>query len=112
MTAIEGVRLDGLPNTPQIRRKIPTPFSRGSISISSSGPRRKWCMARAEDLQAGDTVPGVGVIEEAVETFDASLPTPWYVTVTGAAGNVRVYRGGEPVWAFTFDPKESSDDGR
>jgi hypothetical protein len=103
-----------------IRRKIPAPFARPSISVGESGPRRVWQNVPADKLKAGDVVPGVGCIVKVDEFYHmptaeearaiplAQLPEhhQWTVTVTGIEGAIRTYQGGEPVFAFALPVEE------
>lgn len=100
-----------------IRRKIPAPFARPSISVGESGPRRVWQNVPSDKLTAGDVVPGVGCIARVDEFFyvppasEYSLEgvaemTTWTVTVTGIEGAIRTYQGGEPVFAFALPVEE------
>jgi len=60
--AAEMTRFNGetLPNLPRTRRVIPAPFQRQRISITRHG--RRWMPCAAEDVQVGDTVPGIGLV--------------------------------------------------
>lgn len=106
----------GNAGVPQIRKKIPAPFARPSISVGSSGPRREWRTVEAHQLKAGDIVPSVGRLASVHEEYymptaeEARAMEPlavldhykWDVTVRGVEGNTRVYQGHEPVFAFVF----------
>lgn len=108
MTAIEGFQLNS-PRAPQVRKKMPAPFARPSITIGGSPIERKsWKTVQSQDIKVGDIVPGVGRVYEVNEVVDRSVMLtsnppqfPWTVTVKGGLGNVKTYQGGELVWAFT-----------
>lgn len=97
-----------------IRRKMPAPFARPSISVGASGPRREWHTIAADQLREGDIVPSVGRLVGVKELLSAPPAnsgltsqqiidqTTWTVTVVGVDGAVRIYQGGEPVFAFVF----------
>ncbi len=100
-----------------IRRKIPAPFARPSISIGDSGPRREWRRVAADELKIGDIVPSVGrLVQVHEEVYVPSASeytlegiaelTSWTVTVIGVEGTVRVYQGHEVVFAFVFPVEE------
>jgi hypothetical protein len=98
----------------RIRRKMPAPFERPSINVGSNEPRRQWATVMSDQLKAGDIVPSVGRIVSVDEEFYVPGPgsgltfegiaemTSWTVTVRGAGGIIRVYQGGEPVFAFVL----------
>jgi hypothetical protein len=100
MSAIEGVRLDGLPDTPKIRKKLPTPFTRASITVGTPPQqRRRWMHLPATYVTVGDTVADLGVVSDIVENCED--PTEWTVVITGGQANTRTFHGAEPVWVFT-----------
>ena len=93
---MEGIALSGPPKHPQVRVKTkPTPHARPSVALTGAAVERAWRLVPALALQAGDTVPGVGLLHA------VSVDTDYTVTACGGQDNVRVYRGGEPVYAFT-----------
>jgi hypothetical protein len=52
-----------LPAVPRRRRVIPQPFQRQSVELSPpTGQRRVWRYIDVDEVQVGDTVPGVGVV--------------------------------------------------
>lgn len=87
----------------QVRRKIPKPFARPSISVGAAGSpaveRRYWQIVNVVDLKVGDIVPGIGRVFELIEKFDSD-DRSWTMTVKGGLDNIRVYGGNETVWAF------------
>lgn len=89
-----------------VRRKMPAPFSRPSITISGpdAGPKREWRHILACDLRPGDTVPGVGVIDEVTDNMSGSNRSndfSWTVTIRGGDNNTRTIRATEIVLAYT-----------
>jgi len=85
----------GLPSHPTIRRvNKPKPFQRPSTSVAAPGVKREWASVPAEKLEVGDTVPGIGTIDE-IKTV------AHHVVVAGGLGNTTTWRLDEPVFAFT-----------
>lgn len=115
MTEIQRLPVPSLPNG-SVRRKIPAPFTRPSITVgggASPQERRDWKVVPARDIQTGDIIPGVGRVSDVHEDLQApefnsgrswrevADAVSWTVTITGGLDNIRVYQGGETVWAFT-----------
>lgn len=97
--AITGIAIDS-PRSPTVRRKMPAPFTRPSISIGgSSCQHREWRTVAVTDLVEGDCIPGLGRVFQVDEKMDLGT-REWTVTVRGGVDNVRVYQGNESVWAF------------
>ncbi len=89
-----------------VRRKMPAPFARPSITISAdaSAPRRTWRHILAADLVIGDTVPGIGVIHDIVDvTRGEDGGFDWQVTIHGGDDNVRTIRATEIVMAYVAE---------
>jgi hypothetical protein len=57
-----GISGRGMPMFPQTRRVIPAPFRRERINAERHG--RTWHTCKAETLKPGDTVKGVGLLDE------------------------------------------------
>lgn len=124
MTELHGIV--GAPyETPQVRKKIPAPFSRERIDLdSSTRVKRNWAKdTSVMHLKVGDTVAGFGVLHEVkqrmcYEDMDGNilvekseqltalldecdtLRVRWDVTLTNAIGDRRVYSGHDRVYAF------------
>lgn len=84
--------------TPAMRRTKPAPFKRQRISVDHHG--KTWAYVRADEVRAGDIVPGVGKVEEAGTrvTYDA------IAGVRAATGSVTWLRNGGSV--TELDPAE------
>ncbi len=87
-------------DVPKVRRTIPAPFQRPSITIGgTTGLKREWRHRLACDLVSGDTVPGVGIVDSVVEDVDFEGRV-WTITVTGGEANTKVFKGTDTVWVF------------
>ncbi len=97
--AAELTRFDGetMPKIPRTQRVIPPPFRRDRIDISHHG--RTWQRVNAEDVAAGDTVPGVGLVVKA-ETVRRLQPVAGYGGVVEGMKVILTGKSGTPV---TFD---------
>lgn len=108
----------------QVRRKIPKPFARPSITIGAGIPpadRREWAEVPAGDIRVGDIIPGIGrvfAVNNVLEVPRAGSGlapeeiagrVKWTATISGGADNTRTYHGSDIVWAFTSH-KGASDD--
>lgn len=102
-----------LPQTPQVRKKLPAPHARPSITIGGGGAvRRIWRWVAAHRIQVGDVIPDLGRVSEV--TVNSYVPplgsglTPaqiasqvrWTVTITAGEGNTRTYHAAAEVWCF------------
>ncbi len=109
MTAPDIVRIPApVPEkVPTIRRKIPAPFQRPSITIGGpAGPKRHWRHNLACNISPGDTVPGIGIVTDVVETVDPDTHA-WTVVITGGDDNTKIYAGTDTVWVFCVaEPRE------
>lgn len=103
MTAPDITRLPVPAKPPaQVRRKIPAPFQRPSITISGGAdtPKRAWRHILACEVRPGDTLPGVGIVESVSDFVDADAGYAWTVTIIGGDGNVKLYEGNDLVFVF------------
>jgi hypothetical protein len=99
-------RFDGetMPLIPRTQRVLPDPFRRPSIEINHHG--RQWLPTAVENVAAGDTVPGVGLVVKA-ETVRRLQPVDGWggvvesmkVILTGKSGTPVVFDLGEQVQA-------------
>ena len=81
-----------LPDTPQVRRVIPAPFKRPSMTAGSHG--KTWRHIRADKIRPDDIIPDIGLVTavkeetvystrgeilgvEKLENGDFQLPTDW-----------------------------------
>jgi hypothetical protein len=105
--AVQRTTFDGenLPRLPSTRRVIPAPFRRERVSLDRHG--RTWQTCRAETVQAGDMVAGLGRVRETetVTRYETVSGVPGVavgvkVIITGIAGNRAVYEPGQDVRAF------------
>jgi len=96
-TSIEGIRLPSLPTHPRVQRKMPAPFTRPSLTVGDTPVKRAWRDIPAEELSIGDTVPGIGTIDEVHRAQQA----PFTVTVRGGDDNFRAFNHTDRVFAFT-----------
>lgn len=103
--SVEGVV--GSPyKTPQVRRKVPTPFTRPSITVgggAAGAVKRHWQEIAVTDVKQGDTVANFGVvdeIEEHVRIREWINGRPWTVELHNVMGETKVYGGEDVVLAF------------
>lgn len=98
--------------TPQVRRKLPAPFSRPRIDLDAgTRVKRSWKDTPVTEIQAGDVVADIGRVESVVETIE--LPganentpltdLPWRVRVYNVMGDYWDFSGHQRVYAFTAD---------
>ncbi len=94
-----------VPATPpaKIRRAMPAPFQRPSISLSPppGTPKRVWRNTLASNVKPGDTYPGIGIVESVSD--ELADGHRWTVTITGGAGNTVTISGTDSVWVFTAE---------
>jgi hypothetical protein len=112
------VRVSSVPKTPGVRKVMPAPFERPSISVGSpAAARRQWRVVAVTSLRAGDTIAHFGrvsAVHEQVSAPDAGsgLGTAavvehvvWTVTVIGTdvgqGAPERVFAGAGTVYAYT-----------
>lgn len=105
-SALHGI--SGAPYShPNVRKKVPNPYQRPSISVGGTQVKRQWAEVRVHDLAAGDVVPGVGLIADVREDItvpdhlDDKTPIVWKVTITNAFGKTFTYPGEHTVMAYT-----------
>lgn len=91
-------------NTPRTRRALPKPFVRPSIDISGTAKliKRVWRELNVLDVKPGDTVAGVGVVANCIETRDFSNPKApvWSIRLHNVAHDYFDFGGHERVFAF------------
>jgi hypothetical protein len=89
-----------LPQAPARRRVIPAPFKRDSVALVG-GVRRAWCEVDVSEVEVGDIVPDVGMVDEVLERAELGGDRPGvYRTLVGIAGRRREFSPGEAVKAF------------
>jgi hypothetical protein len=90
---------DALSMTPSMRRAIPAPFSRESISIGKHG--KTWAYLSADQVQPGDMVVDFGKVDE---SFENTV----YQQITGRRVAVSVQRSLINVFGETrtFEPSD------
>lgn len=94
MNNIEGVQM-GLPSHPSTRVvKKPQPYQRPRTTVSAPTVKREWREVPAQQLAIGDTVPGIG-------TIDDMRVVGHHVSVAGGLGNTATWRLDQSVYAFT-----------
>lgn len=88
---------ESLPSMPTMRKVIPAPFRRPSVTGGSHGKR--WQLVRAGQVARGDIIPDLGlvtgteerVIRESVAGV-GEVPVRTEIAVTGAGGLTRQFR--------------------
>lgn len=93
--------------TPNVRRKLPAPFSRARIDLDGgSRVHRDWKDTPVIDIKRGDTVAGFGTVDkvgEVIQIDNADGRYPWLVRLHNVMGDHRDYPGEQRVFAFTAD---------
>lgn len=82
------------------RKKLPSPYQRNSISLSTPpDQRRYWREVRVETLAAGDTLPGLGTVS------DITIYPGMVWVFGGDRDHGQVHDMGAVVRAFTQAPE-------
>lgn len=86
-----------LPSMPAPRRVIPPPFQRPSINGGKHG--KTWQNVRADQVEKGDIIPGVGLVASArsVPVYETvagveGVPVRFEVEISGVGGVIENYR--------------------
>lgn len=99
----------------RVQRKVPAPYGRPVISVGgpAGGVPRAWRNVPARAIQAGDVIPGLGLVHAVHQTvvapphgsgLDADSIVElisWTVTVRAGEGRSATFPGTETVWCFT-----------
>lgn len=105
-------QIGGAPyQTPQVRRKLPAPFSRPRIDLDGGRRvKRAWQDTSVTDIKAGDTVAGFGTVASVREYVSVDhcgqdnpavqVPT-WQIRLFNVFGEARTYPGEQRVFAFS-----------
>lgn len=114
-TELHGVT--GAPyNTPQVRKKLPAPFTRPRIDLDGGRHlQRSWKDTPVTEIVKGDIVADVGRIEAVVESIKLPDPgelgpldaAPWRVRLYNVMGEYFDFSGHQRLYAFTVDPAPS-----
>jgi hypothetical protein len=97
--------------TPQIRRKLPAPFSRSRIDLDGGRrAKRDWKDVSVLHVKEGDTIANFGTVAHRVEFVNIpdresfSSPAPehpvWRVRFYNVVGDWKDYPGEQRVFAF------------
>lgn len=87
---------------PQIRRKMPAPFVRPSISLDGHyRVKRVWQDTAVCDLVEGDTVAGFGTVEAKAEFIQVSADEVWRIRLYNVMGEWKDFPGYDRVFAFS-----------
>lgn len=92
-------------NTPQVRKKMPPPFSRNRIDLDGGRRvKRDWTDISVLKVKKGDTIAGFGTVEavsEFIQINDASnVPSVWRVRLYNVMGDYQDFPGEQRVFAF------------
>ncbi len=93
-------------NVPKIRKKMPEPFSRPSISIGGGvqAKKRQWQHVLIADVQIGDVVAGHGLVTDVHDKIsdDAEPGMRWFVILhAGENPEPVIFKATDTVYAFT-----------
>lgn len=97
--------------TPQVRRKLPAPFTRDRIDLDGARVKRSWKDVAVTEVKKNDVVADIGRIETVVESIELpGLGTdeplrdmPWRVRLYNVVGQYWDFPGNQIVYAFTPD---------
>lgn len=116
---LEGV-LTRAHDVPQVRRKLPSPFSRPRVDLDGGRRvKRTWADVSVLDVRAGDTVANFGKVSERAEFInvthgdlslrdvvtsidDKTIPI-WRVRLYNVMGDYQDFPGEQRVFAFTAE---------
>ena len=96
---------------PEVRRKLPTPFTRGRIDLDGgTRAKRSWKDTPVAKVVAGDMVADFGLVEATSEFIRVPEghpePAVWRVRLYNVAGDYKDFPGEQRVYAFSKDIDE------
>lgn len=96
---------------PQVRKKLPAPFSRQRIDLDGGRHvKRTWQDLAVTKVKKDDIVAGFGRVDSVHETIIAGdgkhVLTRWTVRLTNVLGDYQDYPGEQRVYVFA--PEQSS----